>query len=154
MRLHLLAVLGSLLVATVSVSADPRDSGGSDTSRHHGREGQAQGLGLDARPLPDRTPAGRLDPAVRQFWSERCLNQRRFGLPHTGDCDHPAYSGGGYGAPYPDGGYGPQGGYGRRGGHGPRGGGVIIERGHHRFGRPPASAPFRSGAPTRHHGRW
>jgi hypothetical protein len=37
----------------------------------------------------------RIDPAVEQFWSDRCVQQRRDrNRPHTKDCDNPAYSGG------------------------------------------------------------
>lgn len=37
----------------------------------------------------------RIDPAVEQFWSDRCVQQRRDrSRPHTKDCDNPAYTGG------------------------------------------------------------
>lgn len=37
----------------------------------------------------------RMDPAVEQFWSDRCVQQRRDrSRPHTKDCDNPAYTGG------------------------------------------------------------
>jgi hypothetical protein len=40
------------------------------------------------------TAAERRDPAVRQYWSDRCVQQRARGWGQTADCDNPAYSGG------------------------------------------------------------
>ncbi|HBG96928.1 MAG TPA: hypothetical protein DDY14_16735 [Chromatiaceae bacterium] len=34
------------------------------------------------------------DPALRQYWSNRCMQQPVRGWGHTGDCESPAYHGG------------------------------------------------------------
>jgi len=37
------------------------------------------------------------DPAYRQFWSDGCRREREFGYTSSPNCQHPAYSGWGYG---------------------------------------------------------
>jgi hypothetical protein len=106
MRTDRFLVLVSLVVATALASAEPRNSGHGDRSRHPEEATEPPPTGFGAVTRPDRTAAERVDPAIRRFWSDRCVNQRRHGLPHTGDCDNPAYSGGAYVRPVPDGGYG------------------------------------------------
>lgn len=86
-----------LLVSGVTV-ADERRKGGTDTQRHPSKA---------SRTLTDRHPPKalrsdgdgqtrleRVDPAVRQYWSDRCVQQRARGWGQTGDCDSPAYTGG------------------------------------------------------------
>jgi hypothetical protein len=64
------------------------------------------------------------DPAYRQYWSDGCRRERAFGYTSSPDCQHPAYSGWGYG---PD--------LGSRWGRGPdtviinRGGTIIVPQG-------------------------
>jgi hypothetical protein len=148
MRLEALALLMPVLLVASLVSAEPRESGRGDSSRHPEAEMERSTPRFDHRPDRGINRAESLDPAVRQFWSERCVRQRRFGLPHTGDCDHPAYSGSGYGGGY---------GYRRYPGYKPygprtiyehpRGGAIIIERDRlRRFEqRPPAPSHLRGG---------
>lgn len=86
-----------------TAGADPRQIGGEDTARHPLRallemepdeaeltdEEDAERWRRDPDPVPEPVS----DPAVEHFWSERCVQQRRYGLPHTKDCDNPAYTG-------------------------------------------------------------
>ena len=149
MRLLDLCVLSSMMLVFGPVSADPRERGAGDTDRHPDRTERPEPR-HSAVPDRGRTRAERVDPAVRQFWSDRCVNQRRFGTPHTGDCDNPAYSGGGYGRGYGYPPYPPYGTYEQRP-YRPRGGAVIIEREDRRSGRRPAASMPSSG--VGHHSR-
>lgn len=120
--------------------ADERSPGSSDTSRRGSQEHRHptdKRGGLSAG-IPDRTLQEQVDPAIRQFWTDRCVDQRAASQSHTRDCDNPAYSGGGYGwgDPYSYPGYRPS--Y-------PGGNTVIINRGgtvvmppQYRGGTPPA----------------
>lgn len=90
--------------------ADERRRSGTDTSRHppggmarsterqpaHERTGER--LVMPSVRGQGATMMERVDPAVRQYWSSKCVQQRARGWGHTGDCNHPAYSGSGYGA--------------------------------------------------------
>jgi len=92
-----LMLLAALLFGAGAAAADERRHSGEDTSRHPRRDdGQAY------RP-PPRLSAGRRSyddplvgssPAERQYWSDRCVQQRARGWGSTGDCDSPAYTGG------------------------------------------------------------
>lgn len=89
----------ALICVVAPVSSEPRVRGGDETARH------PVGSDEPARKPDDwspgkRRPIGTIDPAVQQFWSERCVQQRRYGLPHTKDCDNPAYTGGSAHRPY------------------------------------------------------
>lgn len=107
-RLACRALLLTLALST-SVQADERRQAGEDTARHPAlTEHPAAPRGGMQAPAPGRlpTPAVRggeptlledIDPAVRQYWSGKCTQQRARGWGHTGDCKHPAYSGGYYG---------------------------------------------------------
>jgi len=57
------------------------------------------GLALIVAVGPAMAEPRRVDPAVEQFWSDRCVQQRRDRRPHTKDCDNPAYTGGYRGPP-------------------------------------------------------
>lgn len=132
MRNLLFGAIVALLAASMALAGESRQSGSSDTSRHPERD-RAAGAGGDGRdndygkrPL---VVVPRPDPAVEYFWSDRCVNQRRYGTSHTKDCDNPAFTGGGTGSyyrytdPY---GYGyrpyrPYVGYGHRPSQAPRG---------------------------------
>ena len=89
----------SMLALIVQLQAGERSSGSSDTSRRtssgHGHATDDQRYLSGGR--ADPTLQEQVDPAVRQFWSDKCVNQRASGRSHSMDCDHPAYSGGGYG---------------------------------------------------------
>lgn len=86
----------TLIFAAGPVCAEPRVRGGDDTARHGGASGETVPKAEEWSPRPRRpSGSGTIDPAVQQFWSERCVQQRRYGLPHTKDCDNPAYTGGG-----------------------------------------------------------
>ena len=95
MRAFLIVVFSFALVAAGASRAGPRDHGTGDTSRHPRDTGQPAAIPVRPRG-GDRgvTHAERVDPAVRQFWSDRCVDQRRYGLSHSRDCDNPAYTGG------------------------------------------------------------
>jgi hypothetical protein len=110
----LVLVMASMLISLTSVQADERRRSGTDTARHPsiGRDG-----GDDHRAGADSirgTPPVRgvtVDPAVQQYWSNKCVQQRARGWGQTGDCDSPAYTGGGRdvyrrGAPHDRRGYG------------------------------------------------
>ncbi len=149
MHLVILSLLSMIALGSGQASAEPRGSGRGDTARHPQHEVEVPDQDQDYPRHQDRdrdlTRAERLDPAVRQFWSERCVRQRRFGLPHTRDCDNPAYSGGGFGYPVmrPYGGHGPR--------PGPsHGGPIIIERDDRRA----ASPLFRPDTGNQAGGRW
>jgi hypothetical protein len=94
-KVLLVLVMASMLT---SVQADERRRSGSDTARHPtiGRDG-----GADHRVGADSirgTPPVRgvpVEPALEQYWSNKCVQQRARGWGHTGDCDSPAYTGGG-----------------------------------------------------------
>ncbi len=149
MRFLLLFLLSAVVLIADPVFSEPRGSGRGETARHPQHEVEVPDQDQDYPRHRDRdrdlTPAEQWDPAVRQFWSERCVRQRRFGLPHTRDCDNPAYSGGGFGYPVmrPYGGHGPRPGP-------PRRGPIIIER----DDRGSASPLFRPGAGNQGDGRW
>ncbi|MEA3276512.1 MAG: hypothetical protein U9Q81_14730 [Pseudomonadota bacterium] len=97
MRRRFLVGLAIFWVLAAASAAGERYHGRGDTSRQGGGEKEVELTpGYGVAPRRGRVPAEELDPAVKQFWSDRCVNQRRFGRSHTGDCDHPAYSGGGY----------------------------------------------------------
>lgn len=116
MRLRKLAswALGLTLLPALVALPDERRTSGSDTARRAApaempeqEAAAASVIGEDGiqdrwhKPGP-RTGTRGIDPAVQQFWSERCVQQRRAGLPHTKDCDNPAYTGGAAPArPYP-----------------------------------------------------
>jgi hypothetical protein len=99
-----------LLLAGVA-PADERRQSDRDTARHPARSEASAPADVgqpSAGPQRARTPAvqGRrptpleeLDPAVRQYWSDKCVQQRARGWGQTGDCNHPAYSGDSYGTP-------------------------------------------------------
>lgn len=117
-------VLLLLLISAVfsSLQAGERTRPSGDSSR--GR------IGASA-PAPQHP-----DPAVNQYWSDRCVREREFGYTSSANCRHPAYNGSGYG-------FGPGYGYGYGSGGDPgtviinRGGTVVIERpGHNRPDRP------------------
>jgi len=97
-NLFFIALL-SMFALIFQVQAGERSAGSSDTSRRtssghrHPTEEQRHFSGGSA----DATLQEQVDPAVRQFWSDRCVNQRASGRSHSGDCNHPAYSGAGYG---------------------------------------------------------
>jgi hypothetical protein len=149
MHLVILLLLSILVLGAGQASAEPRGSGRGETARHPQHEVEVPDQDRDYPRHRDRdrdlSRAERLDPAVRQFWSERCVRQRRFGLPHTRDCDNPAYSGGGFGYPVmrPYGGHGPH-------PRPPRGGRIIIER----DDRGSASSLFRPNTGNQAGGRW
>lgn len=93
-------LLGCLLLA--AAQADERRHSDADTSRHGPPPakptGPARLLPQGARPpAQGRTLLEDVDPAVRQYWSDKCVQQRARGWGNTGDCNHPAYSGGYYG---------------------------------------------------------
>ncbi|WP_200236413.1 hypothetical protein [Thiohalocapsa halophila] len=109
-------VLGFLSCLPPAVlSAAERRQSGEDTARHAPQgasAGSAGSRGSGARLVTPSARAPRptlmeaVDPAVRQYWSNKCVQQRARGWGHTGDCNHPAYSGSGYGrapvvVPYP-----------------------------------------------------
>ena len=109
-------VLGLLSCLPPAVlSAAERRQSGEDTARHAAqgvehagkrRYGSGERLVTPSARAPGPTVMEAIDPAVRQYWSNKCLQQRARGWGHTGDCNHPAYSGSGYGAaqvvvPYP-----------------------------------------------------
>lgn len=115
MRLDALVILSMVLVAG-QASAEPRDHQSGSTARHPEKEErQRPAKGFSAAPDRGAASGKFADPSVSQFWSDRCVSQRRFGLPHTRDCDNPAYSGGGYGTGVPYRGYGPHGAFGDHG---------------------------------------
>lgn len=83
MRLLLICLL---LISSVSVSAgSERTHGRGDTSRGHSSFGS-----------PSAAPEPR-DPAVRQYWSDQCRQERDFGMIQSPNCRHPAYIGDGRG---------------------------------------------------------
>jgi len=94
----LLLVAMSLLISLTPIQADERRRSGTDTARHPstGRDGDTDHrVGADSiRGVPPvrRMP---IDPAVEQYWSNKCVQQRARGWGNTGDCDSPAYTGGG-----------------------------------------------------------
>jgi hypothetical protein len=120
------------LVFSVSMSGlalgESRSRGTGDVARHPDsvakREMASVRVRGRERPIVVPTP----DPAVENFWSDRCVEQRRYGRSHTKDCDNPAYTGGGYPYADPYRSYAPYGGY-RLGPYVPRRGGVNIDRG-------------------------
>jgi hypothetical protein len=88
----------SMLISLTSVQADERRRSGTDTARHPSivRDGGTDdrvGAGSNRGAPPMRRVP--VDPAVEQYWSNKCLQQRARGWGHTGDCDSPAYTGGG-----------------------------------------------------------
>ncbi len=97
---HASALLLCLLLAPAQ--ADERRQSGTDTGRHvapraaPSAPASAQRLRRQSvrRSVDDRTLLEDIDPAVRQYWSQKCVQQRARGWGHTGDCNHPAYSGG------------------------------------------------------------
>lgn len=109
-------VLGllSCLPPTVLSAAERRQSG-EDTARHAtqsaepgsgGRQRAGERLVTPSARVPGPTLMEAVDPAVRQYWSDKCVQQRARGWGHIGDCNHPAYAGSGYGiapvvVPYP-----------------------------------------------------
>jgi hypothetical protein len=94
------AILMALLslLALPSAQADERRLSGGDTQRQsvvERREFPAppqvtERIGASSGSTPVPT-----DPAVRQYWSDRCVQQRARGWGHTGDCESPVYHGGG-----------------------------------------------------------
>ena len=114
------ALLAALVLLAGTALAEERHRPDRDTSRHPGDR--------DRPPAEDRGPSGfsaarepltaaeRRDPAVRQFWSDKCVQQRARGWGHTGDCENPAYSGSHppRWRPYYGGGYRDDDGYGYR----------------------------------------
>ena len=106
MRLCKLApwALGLTLLPALMAIADERRTGGNDTARHPAPAEMPEAgaaSAIDENGIQDRRHKRRprtgtrgVDPAVQQFWSERCVQQRRAGLPHSKDCDNPAYTGG------------------------------------------------------------
>jgi len=103
-------LLACLLLATGQ--ADERRLSGEDTARHPtsralpsmpapapSMPSPAPSLRFQSpsSPAHDRTLLEDIDPAVRQYWSDKCVQQRARGWGYTGDCNHPAYSGGYYG---------------------------------------------------------
>ncbi len=92
------------LLSSVGAAADERRQSTRDTSRDSVPTGQSVSPKRDAATgrlsvgAPQRTLQEEIDPAVRQYWSSKCVQQRERGWGHTGDCTHPAYSGSGYGA--------------------------------------------------------
>lgn len=101
---HLLC--GLLLLAFASANADERRKGGTDTKRHPSRPSAALNAPRQSNvfQLQPRGEPGlkRTDPAARQYWSDKCLQQRERGWGHTPDCDSPAYTGGHARAHRPD----------------------------------------------------
>lgn len=132
-----------LISATVSsLQAGERSRPSGDTSR--GR------IGASA-PAPQHP-----DPAVEQYWSDRCVREREFGYTSSANCRHPAYNGSGYGYGYGPGygyGYGSGDGYGYGYGYGGDRGTVVINRGGtvviQRPGPPPQHRPDRDDGPPR-----
>jgi hypothetical protein len=93
-----------LLLLSADMPADERRHAGHDSARHgvaadpaH-RPAPAAPSRFSGGAAPARTLQEQIDPAVRHYWSERCVQQRARGWGHTGDCKHPPYSGAGYGA--------------------------------------------------------
>jgi hypothetical protein len=156
MRVEAVVILMLGLLVAGLVSAEPRERGRGESARHPERDEER--MLRQPKPLPGRgvTRAERVDPAVRHFWSDRCVRQRRFGLPHTGDCDHPAYSGGGYGGVYDYRGRRPYSPYRPRAFYDyPRGGSIHIERDRRRFEwRPTAPSHVRGGSYGRRGDSW
>jgi hypothetical protein len=103
---HLLLLLFQLTVVPATL-ADERRHSGADTERHPARtvspktpasHGDQRLLTPSVRGR-ERTLLEEVDPAVRQYWSDKCVQQRARGWGHTGDCNHPAYSGNYYRQP-------------------------------------------------------
>ena len=96
MKLALMVLCLFLSLATGPVVAEPRSGGEGDTSRHSTRERTPPTLdrGYRDRVSERERWSGPRDPAVEHFWSDRCVDQRRWGRSHSGDCDNPAYTGG------------------------------------------------------------
>jgi hypothetical protein len=95
----LLSLLSLLSLSSLPpAQADEHRLSGGDTAR----QSAAQSRGLPAQPkVTNRIGASSgstpvpADPAERQYWSDRCVQQRARGWGHTGDCESPAYHGGG-----------------------------------------------------------
>lgn len=87
----------AVLLSPMSMQADERRRSGTDTARHRDGTvdqltGQTTGLGrIRSAPARIIVPA---DPAVRRYWSDKCVQQRARGWGHSGDCEHPTYHGG------------------------------------------------------------
>jgi len=100
-------VLGLLSCLPPAVlSAAERRQSGEDTARHATQgaqpgsgppQGSSERLVTPSARAPGPTLMEAVDPAVRQYWSNKCVQQRARGWGHTDDCNHPAYSGSGYG---------------------------------------------------------
>ena len=109
MRFVVHALLTAVLFGlSATPGAEERNRSGKDTSRHGPREPPRSSIGagdvrLQSRPGASYglTEAERRDPAVRQYWSSKCVQQRSRGWGHSGDCESPAYTGGGIGSSYP-----------------------------------------------------
>ncbi|MGB5831281.1 MAG: hypothetical protein WBG92_04730 [Thiohalocapsa sp.] len=90
-----IAVLAWLLLGAVFAQGDERRQSDRDTGRHPTVDGgpdRTRGVTIQGPSAPAREPR---DPAVRQYWSGKCLQQRARGWGHSGDCESPAYHGGG-----------------------------------------------------------
>lgn len=103
-RLAALTAAALLCLWLPPVLADERRLSNGDTARRSA--GQARDLPAHPRDLTDSRVRNRIEansggtpvpanPAVRQYWSDRCVQQRARGWGHTGDCESPAYHGGG-----------------------------------------------------------
>ena len=93
---RLVACLFGACLLPAAVQADERRQSGTDTARQSARSAPltspSSGIGTV---YEGRTLQEQIDPAVRQYWSDKCVQQRARGWGHTGDCRHPAYSGAG-----------------------------------------------------------
>lgn len=119
MRAPIVVSLILTLGATNLGLAGQREHGRTDSSRHPEVREERAMSSFSGGGDRDLTLMERVDPAVKHYWSDRCVDQRRFGGRHSRDCDNPAYTGGtGHRGPY----YGPYGDYGGYGGHGGYGG--------------------------------
>lgn len=90
-------VAGLLLSPVLAGSAAADAYRGTWDSAPYGRPLADPGRPLARSPYSGSERGGtvleRIDPAVRQYWSDKCVRERAAGRQQPRDCYHPAYSG-------------------------------------------------------------